>query len=136
MGYSASAIRKGMAAEYLAKAYYAKLGYTLLLPDSHETSYDFIACIDDISVRVQVKSDVVFADLVRFRNKHGCNNASYKIDDYDILAGVWVEKSRIYLFNSKDINEQGFGESLTVDTISGRSLSNHRRLVPYFSGQI
>ncbi len=132
MGYSEQAIRKGMAAEYLAKAFYSKQGYQILVPDTHETAYDFIAG----TTRVQVKAEVSYGDLIRFRNKHGANNAAYKPDDYDVLAGVWVARSRIYLFHSHEINGQGFGESLTVDTHSGRSLSNHRRLVPFYSGPI
>ncbi len=137
MGYSGAAIRKGMAAEYLAKAFFSKQGFKILLPDTHETSYDFIILTEEgEQARVQVKAAVFINDLVRLRNKHGANNVSYKVSDYDILCGVWVEKSRVYLFYSKDINENGFGEALTVDTLDGRSLSKHRRLEPYFKGNV
>lgn len=135
MGYSENAIRKGMTGEYLAKAFFSKEGYSILLPDSNETSYDFVAEKDGVYTRIQVKTDVSFGDLVRFRNKHGQNRA-YSINDYDVLCGVWIERNQIYLFHSIDVNDHGFGETITVATHSGRPLSNHKRLAPYYSGNI
>lgn len=73
---------------------------------------------------------------MRFRNKRGAKNTSYKMGDYDILAGVWVEASRIYLFRLPDLIKSGMGEAITVATYSGRPLSAHARNYPYFSGTI
>lgn len=127
-----------MAAEYLAKAYFSKQGYLIISPDSHETPYDFIVTNEDLTYKVQVKSAItgVNDDYVRFRNKHGGNNQSYTVSDYDILAGVWVERSQIYLFRSEEVNSGRFGETITVASQSGRTLNSHERFEPYFTGRI
>ena len=125
-----------MSAEYLAKAFFSKKDFLIITPDTHETHYDFIIENEEDTARVQVKAAVAFEDLIRFRNKHGSNNAFYEISDYDILAGVWVEESRIYLFYSKDINGKEFGESITVGSKTGRILDNHKRPKPYYEGII
>lgn len=136
MGHSPKAIRKGTAAEYLAKAWFSKQGYSILVPDTHETPFDFLAMSGSEVVKVQVKATTTVGDLIRIRNKHGGNNAAYEPTDYDILAGVWVDRSRIYLFRSDVINSGEYGEALTVDTVISRDLSNHKRPKPYYEGSI
>lgn len=134
----ALAIRKGMSAEYLAKAFFSKNGYLIITPDTHETSYDFIAVDQNgNSDRVQVKAvNELKSGLARIRNKHGSTNRLYLKNSYDILAGVWVERSKIYLFNSEDVNENEFGEAITVERLDGRKLDSKRRPEPYFQGNI
>lgn len=138
MARSALALRKGMSAEYLAKAHFSKIGYLILSPDSHETNYDFIISRTNDLLKVQVKSVIELKafSLARIRNKHGATNKPYAIKDYDILAGVWVERNKIYLFRSADINENQYGEALTISKLNNTSLSNHKRPLPYFEGDI
>lgn len=132
------ALRKGMSAEYLAKAHFSKEGYLIITPDCHETNYDFLAIRNEEKVRVQVKSviEIVPFNIARIRNKHGANNTSYKVDDYDVLAGVWVERNKIYLFESDMINETVYGESITVAKLDGSKLSLRDRPIPYYEGDI
>lgn len=137
LGRNPLAIRKGMSAEYLAKAHFSKLGYAILSPDCHESHYDFIIDVGDFTSRVQVKSVLSTSfNLARIRNKHGATNKLYLKDDYDILAGVWVEKNKIYLFNSKDINETNYGECITVERLDGTTLTKGNRPRPYYQGDI
>lgn len=127
-----------MSAEYLAKAFFSKNGYTVYSPDSHDNAFDFIASKDGLYRRVQVKSviEIPKFNLARVRNKHGSTNKLYKVEDYDILAGVWVERNKIYLYGSRDINEAGFGEALTVGKLDGSPLANFKRPVPYYEGDV
>lgn len=131
-----------MSAEYLAKAHFSKIGYLILSPDSHETNYDFIISLDENSekIKVQVKSvlEVKSFNLARIRNKHGSSNKPYAIKDYDILAGVWIERNKIYLFKSEDINSRKFGETLSLCRLDGTPMINRKRqrAVPYFEGDI
>lgn len=136
MGRSVDAIRKGIIGEQLAKIYFLNQGYEVLSPSTHEKPYDFVVEKNSKFQRVQVKTEVCFGNLVRFRNKHGANNASYKVSDYDILAGVWIDRKQIYLFKSSDINETKYGESLTVATIDGSELRKFDRPTPYEMGII
>lgn len=127
-----------MSAEYLAKAYFSKQGYLIQSPDCHETNYDFVAIQDGISLRVQVKAVIEIQgkfNIARIRNKHA-KNKLYLQQDYDVLAGVWVERNRIYLFKSEEVNENSFGESITVSKLDERLLSSRKRPVPYFEGDI
>lgn len=131
------ALRKGMSAEYLAKAHFSKKGYLIVTPDCHETNYDFLINKEKEQFKVQVKSiNTVNNYLARIRNKHGADNKAYKKSDYDILAGIWVERNKIYLFNSDEINETSFGETITVERLDGRKLDNHKRPSPYYEGDI
>lgn len=127
-----------MSAEYLAKAHFSKNDYTIISPDCHESHYDFIAIKDNINFRVQVKSIIELPsfNLARIRNKHGAFNKSYKASDYDILAGVWVERNKIYLFKSEEVNENGFGETISVDKLNGKELSKRNRPVAYYEGDV
>jgi hypothetical protein len=133
------AIRKGMSAEYLAKAHFSKQGFSIITPDCHETNYDFIALSKEgLLNRVQVKAvnNLVKFNLARIRNKHGANNKLYKREDYDILAGVWVERNKIYLFKSEDVNETSFGETISVAKLDNTPLIKFKRPIPYFTGDI
>lgn len=138
LGRNPLAIRKGMSAEYLAKAHFSKLGYAILSPDCHESHYDFIIDVGDFTSRVQVKSVLILEsfNLARIRNKHGASNKLYLKDDYDILAGVWVEKNKIYLFKSEDVNELGYGETISIARLNGTELKNFNRPLPYYQGDI
>ncbi len=111
-------------------------GFTVLTPETHETSYDFVIELEGKYSRVQVKTDVVHKNLVRFRNKHGSSNSFYEVNDYDILAGVWIEKKKIYLFESKLVNNRKHGETISVETVNGEPLKSFERYVPYFVGDI
>ncbi len=138
MGRNALAIRKGMSAEYLAKAHFSKQGYLIISPDSHETSFDFLIHKGNEVFKVQVKAVLELEDfkLARIRNKHGANNKSYKQSDYDILAGVWIDKNLIYLFKTEDVNEIGFGETISVSKLDGSKLNNRKRPVSYYEGSV
>lgn len=125
-----------MIGENLAKVFFMARGFTVLTPETHETSYDFVIELDGDYKRVQVKTDVVHKNLVRFRNKHGSSNSFYEVTDYDILAGVWIEKKRIYLFDSKLVNNREHGETITVSTTDETPLMNFKRYEPYFVGDI
>lgn len=127
------AIRKGMSAEYLAKAHFSKQGHLIFTPDCHESHFDFIA--DD--KRIQVKSIVEYPkfNLARIRNKHGSTNQLYSVEDYDILAGVWVAKNKIYLFYSNDVNGC-HKETITVGRLDGTELREFNRPIPYYVGDI
>lgn len=120
MGYNQSAIRKGVTAEYLAKAFFSKQGYTILTADTHEKSYDFIIEKENVFQKVQVKAGIPSKttkgpyEYLRFRNKHGSNNAKYTAEDYDILAGVDITNSTIYLYNHKYLIDEGFSETITA----------------------
>lgn len=136
MGWSQDAIRKGASAEYLAKAFFSKKGFTIYDCDTHEKPFDFLIELDGETKKVQVKAGLHARGLLRFRNKHGANNGSYSVEDYDILAGIWVEKSKIYLFESKVINGPDRKETITVERLDGRELSRHSRILPYYTGSI
>jgi hypothetical protein len=136
MGWSTEAIAKGVIAEKYAKIYFMSHGLSVLTPETHEKPYDFVIEHNGEYSKVQVKSEVIFGNLVRFRNKHGAANAKYSVKDYDILAGVWVERKKIYLFYSKDINEKEYGESLTVETVDGTPLRIFNRPIPYRVAQL
>lgn len=127
------AIRKGMSAEYLAKAHFSKQGHLIFSPDCHESHFDFIAG----DKRVQVKSIIEYPafNIARIRNKHGSTNRLYSVEDYDILAGVWVNRNKIYLFNSKDVN--GIcKETITIARLDGTELRDFNRPVPFYAGDI
>lgn len=127
-----------MSAEYLAKAHFSKQGYLILTPDCHETNYDFVILKEGEHKTVQVKSVLEIEsgfNLARIRNKHG-QNRSYKREDYDILAGVWIAKNKIYLFRSEDINSAGFGETITIARLDGTKLFKRNRPIPYYEGEI
>ena len=126
MGHSEKAIAKGTRCELYAQTWFLKNDYTVLVPTTHEKPYDFVVEKDGCYERVQVKANVLFGDLVRFRNKHGANNASYSIDDYDILVGVWEDGNSLWFFRSQDINGTGKSESITVATVSGRPLREYK----------
>lgn len=133
---STLAIRKGMSAEYLAKAHFSKAGYYILSPDTHERSYDFLIEKDGVFEKIQVKA-VLETDfnLARIRNKHGAKNKLYEVDDYDILAGVWIRHNKIYLFRSEEVNNI-FKETITVSKLDGTALKDFKRPVPYYEGSI
>lgn len=132
MGYSTSAVSKGLQAECLAKFLFLRRGYVILNPEGHETHFDFVAYDTkrNKAIRVQVKSDRGNEELVRFSNKRGCKNTRYQASDYDILVGVWVEKLRLYIFNSNEINSLDTGSELTVARKDGKPLLNRKRISP------
>lgn len=131
MGYSRTAITKGVIGEKLAEIYFLQKEYTVLKPETHETNYDFAILKDGEYKRVQVKTNVNYSGLIRFRNKHGANNSSYKIGDYDLLCGVDIDNLVIYLFLSEEINKEGSGETISVARLDGKPLSKHKRFYPY-----
>lgn len=139
MGHSTSAIQKGIIAEFLAKAHFAKQGYEILSPTTHETSYDFLAVAGSEFIKVQVKAVLVGTgrsdSYLRLRNKHG-QNRLYKIEDYDLLAGVHVESNRIWIFKSIEINEKGHGETITLETLEGRPVRRRKGFNPIYTGSI
>lgn len=130
MGYNEQAIRKGVTAEFLAKVYFTIDGWVILIPDSHETSYDFVIEKNGEFRRVQVKTASVYGDLIRVRNKHG-QNRTYDQNAYDILVGVWVERKRLYLFHSEDVNSGQHSESISVGRVDGKTMHNRPRPKPY-----
>lgn len=133
MGYNPDAVLKGLKAECLAKFYYMQKGYSILNPEGHETSFDFVAYSKNKNkfIRVQVKSDRGNQDLVRFSNKRGGSNSKYLSTDYDILIGVWVEKLRVYLFHSYEVNNSKYGTELTVERKDGKPLLKRDRAIPF-----
>lgn len=140
MGFSENAIRKGMSAEYLAKAHFSKKGFGIISSDTHEKPYDFIIDAPLGFLKVQVKAAILVKqgnfDLIRFRNKHGSENKFYKREDYDILAGVWVEKNKIALYTSDDVNSGEYGETISLCKTDGSPLGKRHRPTPYYFGDI
>lgn len=133
MGYSDEAIRKGTRAEYLAKLLFQNDGYSILVPDNHDSAFDFAVYKNDFQevLRVQVKSVLLSGPYLRIRNKHGINRR-YKENDYDILCGVHLDKCKAYLFRSDVVNNpENLGESITIERVDKTPLKVFNRPLPF-----
>lgn len=96
--------QKGNLTELQCLASFVELGYNVSIPYGEDSKYDFIADINGILIKVQVKTSslknnttdaIVFSCRSTHKNSNGASNIRYTKNEIDYFATYW--KNKCYL---------------------------------------
>ena len=116
---------RGLISEYLARIFFLRNGFDILLADTHAKHYDFIVFRDKEYSKVQVKTAIERGEYLRVVNRRG-KGVPYDADDYDLLVAVHQDSNRLWVFSSENVTGENLCESIALERLDGAPWQNTR----------
>lgn len=114
---------RGAASELFAASQFAGRGYQVYFPAMTQSKSDFIAEVDGVLKKVQVKTGCRFnpkyPHLLQIR-LGGCGRTRYSKGDFDLL--VIVEGTRMWVIPTDVVDITQCSMSFATENVSGRKL--------------
>lgn len=114
---------RGAASELFAASKFADRGHQVYFPAMTQSKSDFIAEVDGVFTRVQVKTGCRFnpkyPHLLQIR-LGGCGRTRYEKGDFDLL--VIVNEGRMWVVPTTVVDITQCSMSFATDNVSGRKL--------------
>ena len=114
---------RGAASELFAASQFAARGHHVYFPAMTQSKSDFVAEVDGVFKRVQVKTGCRFnpkyPHLLQIR-LGGCGRTRYATGDFDLL--VVVNEGRMWVIPTTEVDITQCSMSFATDNVSGRKL--------------